>query len=56
LQRFFATAATDIKAGLTPDPADVSGRIKLPDGMTRERSAKRLRFFADKVQEAPRER
>ncbi len=32
--------------------AGVSGSIKLPDGMTRERSAKRLRHFADKVQEA----
>lgn len=32
--------------------AGVSGKIKLPDGMTRTRSTKRLRFFADKVQEA----
>ncbi len=52
LQRCFAKAATDIKAGLTEDPAGVSAKIKLPDGMTRERSSKRLRFFADKVQEA----
>ena len=52
LQLFFDKAASDIKAGLTEDPADVSGQIKLPDGITRTRSSKRLRFFADKVQEA----
>lgn len=52
LQLFFDKAASDLRAGLTEDPAGVSGKIKLPDGMTRERSAKRLRFFADKVQEA----
>jgi hypothetical protein len=52
LQLFFDHAARDIRAGLTEDPAGVSGKIKLPDGMTRERAAKRLRFFADKVQEA----
>lgn len=52
LQHFFDHAANDIKAGLTEEPAGVSGKIKLPDGMTRTRSAKRLRFFADKVQEA----
>jgi hypothetical protein len=52
LQLFFDKAASSIKAGLTDDPAGVSGKIKLPDGMTRERSSKRLRHFADKVQEA----
>lgn len=52
LERFFDKAASSIKAGLTDDPAGVSGKIKLPDGMTRERSAKRLRHFADKLQEA----
>lgn len=52
LQLFFDKAASSIKVGLTDDPAGVSGKIKLPDGMTRERSAKRLRHFADKVQEA----
>ena len=52
LALFFDKAASSIKAGLTPDPAAVSGKIKLPDGMTRERSAKRLRYFADKVEEA----
>lgn len=52
LQLFFDQAASEIKAGLTEDPAGVSGKIKLPDGMTRERSTKRLRVFADKAQEA----
>jgi hypothetical protein len=52
LQLFFEEAATDIKAGYTEDPAGISGKIKLPEGMTRSRSSKRLRFFADKVQEA----
>lgn len=52
LRLFFDKAATSIKVGLTDDPAGVSGKVKLPDGMTRERSAKRLRHFADKVQEA----
>lgn len=52
LQLFFHEAASSIKAGLTEDPAGVSGKIKLPDGMTRERSSKRLRHFADKLQEA----
>lgn len=52
LQLFFERASSSIKAGLTEDPAGVSGKIKLPDGMTRERSSKRLRHFANKVQEA----
>ncbi|MDQ3678206.1 MAG: hypothetical protein M3401_15655 [Actinomycetota bacterium] len=52
LQLFFDSSASDIADGLTDDPAGVSGKIKLPDGMTRTRSAKRLRFFAEKVQEA----
>lgn len=52
LQLFFAKAASDIARGLTDDPAAISGTIKLPGGMTRERSAKRLRHFADKLQEA----
>lgn len=52
LQLLFDKAASSIKAGLTDDPAGISGKIKLPDGMTRERSAKRLRHFAEKVQEA----
>lgn len=52
LKLFFEKVARDISSGLTEDPVGVSGKIKLPDGMTRERAAKRLRYFADKVQEA----
>ena len=52
LQHFFAAASDSIKAGLTEDPAEVSGKIKLPDGITRTRAAKRLGFFAEKIQEA----
>ena len=52
LQLFFDEAASDIREGLTADPAGVSGKIRLPDGMTRERAAKRLRYFADEVQAA----
>jgi hypothetical protein len=52
LQRFFNVGADEIKARYTEDPAGVSGTIKLPEGMTRSRSSRRLRFFAEKVQEA----
>ncbi len=52
LELFFDEAAADIEAGLTNDPARVSGKIRLPDGMIRERSAKRLAFFAEKTHEA----
>jgi Second Messenger Oligonucleotide or Dinucleotide Synthetase domain len=52
LQLFFSKAATNIGEALTEDPAGVSGKIKPPEGMTRSQSSKRLRFFADKVQEA----
>lgn len=52
LQSFFAEASSSIRADYTEDPAGVSGKIKLPDGMTRPRAAKRLSFFAEKVQEA----
>lgn len=52
LRSFFDEAASSIGEGLTEDPAEVSGAIKLPEGMTRTRAAKRLQYFADKVQEA----
>jgi hypothetical protein len=52
LRFFFSEAAISISDGLTEDPAEVSGKIKLPEGMTRSQSSKRLRFFADKVEEA----
>lgn len=52
LHLFFSEAASSIGEALTEDPAEVSGKIKLPEGMTRAQSSKRLRFFADKVEEA----
>lgn len=52
LQSFFAEASASIRADYTEDPAEVSGKIKLPDGMTRTRAADRLSFFAEKVHEA----
>ena len=52
LRDFFVDAADDIEARLTPDPADVSPPIKLPEGISHEQAAKRLRFFGDRVAEA----
>jgi hypothetical protein len=51
LRDFFFDAADDIEQRLTPDPADVSPPIKLPEGITHERAAKRLRFFGQRVAE-----
>lgn len=39
LQTFFTHAATAIADGLTEDPADVSGPIKLPTDITRAAAA-----------------
>ena len=52
LRDFFLDAADDIDRRLTPDPAEVSPPIKLPEGITRERAAKRLRFFGARVDDA----
>jgi hypothetical protein len=52
LHDFFNHAASEIGAGLTADPADVAGKIKLPDGMTCASAAWRLRLARDKVSEA----
>lgn len=52
LELFFREAAISIRAGLTDDPAGVSGEIKLPEEITRTAAAKRLDFFADQVAEA----
>jgi hypothetical protein len=52
LAGFFDDMADSVEQGPTKDPADVSAPIKLPDGMTRERAVKRLRYFADRVAEA----
>jgi hypothetical protein len=52
LRDFFFDAADDIEQRLTPDPPDVSPPIKLPEGITHERAAKRLRLFDQRVAEA----
>jgi len=45
-------AAESIAKELTPDPADVSDPIKLPEGVTRADCSARLGYFARKVREA----
>lgn len=52
LSSFFATMARSIEGGLTRDPAGVSAPIKLPDGISRDRAVKRLRYFAERTSEA----
>jgi len=52
LRDFLWAAADDIAERLTPDPADVSPPIKLPEGITHETAARRLRFFGDRIAEA----
>ncbi len=52
LAAFFAEMATSIEVGPTEDPAGISAPIKLPDGISRERAVKRLRYFGDRVVEA----
>lgn len=49
LAGFFAETAASIEKGATRDPAGVSAPIKLPDGITRERAVKRLRYFAERT-------
>lgn len=49
---FFRASSGDIANCLTPDPAGVSPPIKLPEGMTHDRAATRLGFFADCLDEA----
>lgn len=49
LEHFLAQAASSIRAGLTEDPAKVSGKIKLPDGVTRETASKRLAYFSQQI-------
>jgi hypothetical protein len=52
LEIFFEGAAASINEALTPDPAGVSGPIKLPDQITRDAASRRLTFFAACVAEA----
>jgi hypothetical protein len=49
LRDFFLDAADDIEERLTPDPAAVSPPIKLPEGITHQQAAKRLRFFGQRL-------
>ena len=46
LAAFLDAAAASIAGGLTPDPAEVSPPIKLPDSISQEQAARRLVFFA----------
>jgi hypothetical protein len=56
LAEFLALAATSIAHGPTPDPANVSPPIKLPEGITRDQASRRLAFFASCAEEAQHER
>jgi hypothetical protein len=52
LSQFLAAAAASIRRGLTDDPAGVAGKIKLPDGVTREHAAERLQLMGGVVADA----
>lgn len=52
LQRFFAYAAREIAIHRTDDPAGVSGRIKLPEGLQRRTIVNRLERAADWLERA----
>ena len=56
LAAFLDAAAVSITAGLTPDPAEVSPPIKLPDGVSQEQAVRRLLFFASCTADAVRDR
>lgn len=46
LTAFLTAAAASIDRGPTPDPADVSPPIKLPEGVSHDQAVRRLQFFA----------
>jgi hypothetical protein len=50
LATFLIDVAAEIAVELTDDPAGVSGRIKLPDGITQVRAAERLQQLGQIVQ------
>jgi hypothetical protein len=56
LAEFLDLAASSIAQGPTPDAANVSPPIKLPDGISRDQAYRRLSFFASCAAEAQRER
>lgn len=56
LATFLQLAANGVAAGPTPDPAEVSPPIKLPDAITREQAVRRLSYFASCAADAVRDR
>lgn len=56
LAAFLAVAAGSIADGLTPDPAEVSPPIKLPDGIAHGQAIRRLLFFAGCAADVVRDR
>lgn len=56
LAGFLHAAATSIAAGPTPDPAEVSPPIKLPDAISQEQAVRRLSYFAACAADAVRDR
>jgi hypothetical protein len=49
LETYFSGAADSLEAGMTQDPADVSGILKLQNGVVKATAIKRLRAAADAV-------
>jgi hypothetical protein len=56
LASLLQASAVSIIDGPTPDPAEVSPAIKLPDGITQEQAVRRLSFFASCAADALRDR
>lgn len=52
LKQLFEEMASQIAKKLTPDPADVSPDIKLPDGISQEYASERLAHYASRLAEA----
>ena len=52
LRDLFLLGADSLEDGLTEDPAGVSDPIKLPDGISQDRAAARLREFGEAVAKA----
>lgn len=56
LAAFLCASTSGIAAGPTPDPAEVSPPIKLPDAISQEQAVRRLSYFADCAADAVRDR
>jgi hypothetical protein len=56
LAALLQAAASGIAAGPTPDPAEVSPPIKLPDGTSQDQAVRRLWYFATCAADAVRDR